>query len=58
MASIPVQEEPVADTPQRPTEVCPRCGERKAVVIGRSTSTKLVYVQCDACGHVTVRGEH
>jgi len=42
-----------ADLPEQ----CARCGRPAARVVGRSDVSRLVYVRCDVCGHVTARSE-
>ncbi len=37
-----------------PPTICQKCGSHRTRVVGQSAAPKLVYVRCEACGHVFV----
>jgi transcription elongation factor Elf1 len=35
---------------QSPPPLCPKCGNHKTEVVGRSSDLKILFLRCDACG--------
>ena len=39
--------------PSPPPPNCPKCGSARTTVTGKSETTPMTYVRCDACGYIT-----
>jgi uncharacterized OB-fold protein len=37
-----------------PPTICQKCGSHRTRIVGESVAPKVVYVRCEACGHVFV----